>query len=170
MTAEEKYYQKITLDFITSLVKEEVLKHGYYKPTMIIEGTEGTVCLRIPVFSDTPAKSTQAMHVLGKGYAKSGEVGKMYQGFAMGKTLMSVHKDTELIKTLSSQGSNRKEVFVVSSLKIQGQVKSVKLFEIIRNDQGKLVDLQEFLPDIKEGEMPYIPFLEAFSEGLQMLS
>ncbi len=167
MTPEENNHPKLNFDYITGIVKEEVLKNGYYNPSMIIEGTKGALFRSIPVFSDTPVESMQAMRVAGRQEAKSGEVGQIYQGFVMGKAWMNMPKDSESIKTLPSQNPNCKEVFVVSRLKIQGQVKNVKLFEMIRNDQGKLVDLQEFLPSMKAGEMAYVPLLEAFYEGFQ---
>ncbi len=163
MTLQEKHNNEISFDDIARVAKETILRDGKHIPALIIEGTKKAVFRSIPVFPGT----AQFMHVVGRQEAKSGEVGDIRQVFFISEGWMSLPKDREISKIIPSQDPNRKEVLVVSRLKIQGQVKNIKLFELIRNDHGKLVDIQEFLPSTKESERAYIPFLEAFCEGFQ---
>jgi hypothetical protein len=168
MTFEKKHSHsdEISFDNITRSAKENTLRDGKHNSLVIIEGSKDLLFREIPVLP-ADVERTQFMRMAGNHEAKSGEAGHLRQVFLVSEGWISLPKEGELSNTLPSQDPNRKEVLVVSGLKIQGQVKNIKLFEMIRNDQGKLVDLQAFLPGIKEGEMDHVFLLEAFYEGFQ---
>ncbi len=67
-----------------------------------------------------------------------------------------------------SQDPNRKEVLIVSGLRVEDQLKGLRLYEMRRNFRGKLTDLDEVKPGEGKSGTVDVPLLDAFVEGFQI--
>ena len=81
---------------------------------------------------------------------------------------MSVANEGKLPENRPSQDPNRKEVLIISGLQLNGLKKSLRLFEMVRNQGKQVVDLPELLaPHGEEGDIE-IPLLDAFAQGFRL--
>ena len=81
---------------------------------------------------------------------------------------MSQPSEDQTIYVRPSQDPNRKEVLIISAIQIKEHKKQMKVFEILRDSDQKVVGLEEFMPDEeKKDESVEVPLLDAFVHGFQ---
>ena len=80
-------------------------------------------------------------------------------------SVASIEKPAEI---MPSQDPKRKEVLIVSGMQMKGHKGQLKLFEMVRDSEERVVRLEDFLPDEKKDESVEIPLLEAFVDGYRM--
>lgn len=164
----ERPYNPITLEEIISNAKEIMLRDGNHVPVLIVEADSKVVAGQIPDMPPTHGERMELMHFLGEAAARSGRVGQLQQVFMVTEGWMSqVHED-KAKKIRPSQDPNRKEVLIISAMQVPQRKKQMEVFEILRDDNQKVIGFEEFLPDKeKKDESIDIPLVEAFVQGFQ---
>jgi len=166
--SENKVQNRIDFEELTRFTKEVVLKDGGHIPMVIVEGSRQTIVGYIPPVLETHEERMQFMNTAGSYLANNREIGILQQVFFIGEGWVSLGRDGKPPKVSPSQDPNRKEVLIISSVEIENDRKNLKLFEMIRNQNGELVELQELQPDEGDRDIVEIPLLDAFIEGFEL--
>jgi hypothetical protein len=162
---EDKY--RINFEDVASKAKEVALHDGKHVPILIVEGSKSLIVSQIQDMPETHGERVELMRFFGQAAAKSGRVGRLEQVFFISEGWMSVANEGKLPENRPSQDPNRKEVLIISGLELKGLKKSLKLFEMVRNENKQVVDLPELSsPQGKEGAIE-IPLLDAFAQGFR---
>jgi len=169
MSPERKRHANDELNFedIAQVAVETTLKDGLHVPLIIMDGSKDRIFGSVPEMPGTHGERLQFLHTIGQLAAESGKVGKLRQVFFISEAWMSMPQDGQVPTIRPANDPNRKEVLIISGLKIEGQVKHLKLFEMLRAADGILVGLQEVMPGEKENGEIDIPLLEEFQKGFQ---
>jgi hypothetical protein len=160
-------YDSISFEDVARLAKETTLRDGVHVPLLVMNGTRQMVYGAMPELPDTHHARMQFMYGAGHFAGESGGVGQLKQVFFISEAWMSVPNDGNPPKMRPSEDPNRKEVLIIQGFQIQEGTKHLKLFEMIRNRKGHLVDLKDWEPQEKENGVIDIPLLEAFSNGFR---
>ena len=164
----ERKQNPITLEEIISNAKDIMFRDGNHAPMLIIEGGKNLVAGPIPDLPETHKERLELMRSLGQTTAKSGSVDHLQQVFMVTEGWMSVASEDQPAERRPSQDPNKKEVLIISAIQMKEHKKQMKVFEILRDSNEQVVDLQEFLPDEKKKyKSVEIPLLDAFVQGFQ---
>lgn len=164
----ERNQNPLTLEQIISNAKEIMLRDGNHVPMLIVEGRKSLVAGPIPDLPETHKERVELMRSLGQASAKSGRVDHLQQVFMVSEGWMSVASEDQPVEIRPSQDPNKKEVLIISAIRMKERKKQMKVFEILRDSNEQVVDLQEFLPDEKKKDKSVeIPLLDAFVQGFQ---
>src|SRR5688572_10646540 len=163
----EQEHDHITLEEIISNAKEIMLRDGNHVPVLIVESGKSLVAGQIPDLPATHGERLQLMGFLGQAAAKSGRVDQLQQVFMVSEGWMSTPSRDESAQLRPSQDPNRKEVLIISAVQVRDRKNHLKLFEVLRDDNEKVVRLEEFLSEEKK-ESVEVPLLDAFVQGFQM--
>jgi hypothetical protein len=161
----DKKPQELTLEIVCQMAKETALRDGYHLPTLIADGHSQTVIVQITDMLSTHEARTGQMFMVGYRVANEGLVGILKQVFFISEDWMSTVRAAEDLRQMPSQDPKRKEVLMISGLKLNETEGRVRMYEMIRDSVGTLTDLRAF-PD--EGETPGVvasPLLDAYLLG-----
>jgi len=164
----ERSQHRISFEEIISNAKEVTLRDGYHVPIVVMDGSKGLSVAQFQEISETHGGRMEVMRFLGQAAARDGRVGQLRQVFLISEAWMSRADKGNPPTLRPSQDPNRKEVLIVSALQIEGRSKQLKLFEMRRNEQQRVIGLTEIEPDSKKGTSIEIPLLEAFVQGYQI--
>lgn|SRR5574341_1174186 len=164
----ERGKYRITFHEITSKAKELMLQDGQHVPILVIEGSKSLSVNLIHEMPETHGERLELLRFIGQVAAKDGRFGQLRQVFLISEGWMSASSEGRPPEMRPSQDPNRKEVLIISGLKIEGLRKSLKLFEMVRNQNKQVVDLPEILPPKETDGTVEIPLLEAFAQGFQL--
>lgn len=156
----------LTLDDIVSLAQETTLANGGHVPALIVEGSRQTVAVALDTVGPTFTDRQEQMLFAGLALARSGEVGVLQQVFFISEGWMSIAAEDKPIETLPSQDPQRKEILMISGLALPTRTAEIVIFEMKRDDAGKLTALEQVQTAFpqKEGRVE-APLLEAFAIG-----
>lgn len=164
----ERGQYKTSFEDITEKAKEITLQDGEHVPVLIVEGSKSLIVSQIQAMPDTHGERLELMRFIGQLAAKSGKVGKLEQVFFISEGWMSTASKDQPHDTRPSKDPARKEVLIISGLQLNGLKKSLRLFEMVRNQSKQVVALPELLtPQGREGEVE-IPLLDAFAHGFRL--
>jgi hypothetical protein len=117
---------------------------------------------------DTHGKRLELMRRFGAAAARNGGVGRLDQVFFVSEGWMSVATKERPPDLRPSQDPDRKEVLIISGLEVRGRRKSLRIFEMVRNQDKRVVDLQELVPPGEPDRAIEIPLLDAFAQGFEI--
>lgn len=157
----------ISLEEFIPLAAEILLRNGEVIPTVIMEANGDLAVGQIPDMPATHRERAELMRYLGEEAAKSGKVGQLEQVFMVTEGWMSEESEDKPAKVRPSDDPDRIEVLIVSAIQVKEQKKLLKILEILRDRNKKVVGLKEFLPDKEKEATVEIPLLEAFVQGFQ---
>ena len=164
----ERDQNHISIEEIISNAKEIMLRDGNHVPMLIVQGGKSLVAGQIPDLPETHKERVELMRSLGQAAAKIGRVDHLQQVFMVSEGWLSVASEDQPAERRPSQDPNKKEVLIISSMQIKQRKKQMKVFEIRRDSNEHVVDLEEFLPDEKKKDLSAeIPLLDAFVQGFQ---
>jgi hypothetical protein len=161
----DKY--RISFEEVTSNAKEIMRKDGHHVPILIVEGSKNFIVSQIQDIPETHGERVELMRFFGMAAAKSGRIGRLEQVFFISEGWMSVASEGKLPENRPSHDPNRKEVLIVSGLELKELKKSLKLFEMVRNENKQIVDLPELSSPQGKDEAIEIPLLDAFAQGFR---
>jgi hypothetical protein len=162
----ERDQSHLAIEDIIRIAKETALKRGGHLPTVIVEGSKKSGILVLEEFPKTHEEKVYRMFSMGLVMAKSDEVGDLTQIYFISEGWMSNVDEGKLINTMPSLDPNRKEVLIVSTISVEAHQSGIAIYEMIRNPNGKLIELQELSPPITDGEGNVeSPLLDAFVDG-----
>jgi hypothetical protein len=158
----------ITLEEVISNAKEILLRDGNHVPVLIVEGSKSLVAGQIPDLPATHGERLEMMHLLGQAAARSGRIDRLQQIFMVSEGWMSEPSEDKPTDMPSSQDPDRKEVLIISVIQVKESRKNLKIFEIIRDSDEKVLDIKEFLSaKEKKDEAVDVPLLDAFVHGFR---
>jgi hypothetical protein len=166
MSPERNRYQ-ISFEEVITNAKEIIRKDGHHVPVLIVEGSKNFIVSQIRDMPETHGERVELMRFFGMAAAKSGRIGRLEQVFFISECWMSVASEGKLPELRPSQDPQRKEVLIISGLKLEGLKKSLKLFEMVRKQDKQVVDLPELSSPQGKDEVIEIPLLDAFAQGFR---
>lgn len=168
MSPERNRSPQVNFDEIVRLAKETILREGKHGTMLFIQGDKNTRITGFGIFPDTHEGRIAMMQAAGRSAALGGEIGRLRQVFMISEGWMSMVMEGKPPNVRPSQDPNRKEVLIVSGLRVEDQLKGLRLYEMRRNFRGKLTDLDEVKPGEGKSGTVDVPLLDAFVEGFQI--
>ncbi len=151
------------VDQIIQLAKKLILEMGYHEPILFIKGSKTNVVLNFKEFGDTSDKRERAMLNAGANLAYKDNVGELEALVFVDEAWMGTN-----INIQPSKDPNRIEVLLINTLDTATQEESLIMFEMVRNQKGKIIDLkQNSLPEEGSAEGILLP---AFQKGYKLIS
>jgi hypothetical protein len=164
----ERDQAHITFEEVISNAKEILFRDAHLVPVLIVEGSKSLLTGQIPDLPPTHGERVELMRLLGQAAAMSGRVDQLRQVFMITEGWMSEPSEDKPTDMRPSQDPDRKEVLIISAIEMKEHKKNLKIFEIIRDSDEKVLDLEEFLPDKeKKDDAVDVPLLDAFVQGFQ---
>jgi len=167
MSPERNQY-RISFDEIVANAKEITLKDGHHVPILIVEGSKDLLTSQISEMPETHGERMQLMRFLGQAAAKSGMVGNLEQVFFISEGWMSTASQDKPPNIRPSVDPNRKEVLIISGLRVKDSRKNIRLFEMARDQNKQIVSLEQLLPPQEKDGRIEVPLLEAFAQGFKL--
>ena len=158
----------MSLESIAAFARETALKENGHAPMLFAEGDKGLV---VALFEQPPALfelRLLAMYSAGLTMAQRGEVGILHQVFFISEAWMSVGDKPDEEPVRPAEDPDRKEVLIVYETRMQDRGSDVVIFEIARDEEEAIADLQEFKPPETGKEEVQSPLLDAFIAGYLM--
>ena len=151
------------------MAKEAALTQGGHVPMIIIEGGSQSVIGQIANLPRTHQGRLQVLFATGAALAQSGDVATLRQVFFISEGWMSSAKKGGAIEAPPSQDPNRKEVLIISSSSdVHARRASLVVFEMLRDGEGQLVELEQLHTVEDEDLRVASPLLNAFVEGFRL--
>ena len=154
-----------TIEQVASTATEILLRDGYHVPMVIADGDRDTAIIQIVDLGRTFQERQRQMFQIGFALAQTGAVGVLQQAFHVSEAWLSVSKSGQEPHYPPSQDPNRKEALVVFGLNVQTVQTEVRVWEMIRDQAGKLTDLKAFDSAAAQAESP---LLNAFVAGFAL--
>ncbi len=167
MSPERRGKYQVSFEEIISNAKELTLRDGHHVPILIVEGSRNYLINTFREMPDTHQARAQLMDLMGRTVAKNSRIGRLRQVFLISEGWMSKGSKENPPKMRPSEDPERMEVLIVSGLQIEGNKKSLMLFEMLRDNQKRLVELREFKPPEEKVKEIEVPLLDAFTRGFQ---
>lgn len=154
-----------TLEEVTRVAREILLRDGKHIPTVIADGGMQPVGIQLLDIASTHEDRIQQMFSVGFMLAESGVVGELHQVFFIMEAWMSTGRSGKLPQQPPSQDPQRKEVLVIAILKVHEREQGGVALEMIRNQEGHLTGAEELQIGEKGDLQAYSPLLSAFAAG-----
>jgi hypothetical protein len=158
----------ITLEQVTRLAQESLLRQGSHPPTLTVDGFKNPIVIQMERLAPTYEARLQQMYITGQALSHEGTAGKLRGVYFITEAWLSQARDGELPGMRPSQDPQRKEVLIVSGLSgLIGHRRQVHLaiFEMLRDEQGALRETRDYtFPDDPE-LVADTPLLDAFLTG-----
>jgi hypothetical protein len=159
---------QLTLKVVTRFAKEVTLRDGRCAPTLIVEGSHGALTGQIAEFPKTHTEKVRRMREAGFELGQTGQVGALWQVFFMSESWMSGAEGDTPSNLPPSQDPNRKEMLLVFHVALKENQTAFSGCEMIRNTEGRLVALRDFLFSKEEVTDFESPLTEAFVAGFRL--
>jgi len=164
----ERAQHQINWEEIIFLAQETILRCGRHVPTLIVEGSQKMARGQIQDLPETHGERLELMRFLGQSAAKDGNIDKLHEVFMIFEGWLSAEGEDKPAEARPAQDPKRKEVLIISGLQMKERKKLLKIFEILREKDHKIVGFEECLSDEKQQEATVeVPLLEAFVHGFQ---
>lgn len=140
----ERSFQIDEFEQIVERAKKLTLMDGGHVPILIAAGSRTRSIYNFSVMPDTHDERFLLMQSAGRYLAEHGKIGRLRQVFFISEGWMSMASRDKPPQMRPSEDPSRKEVLIVSGLDIEGQKKYMQLFEMVRDQNKKIVELPEF--------------------------
>lgn len=165
MATPERENHRTTLEFVVSGAKETLLREGIHTPTLIVEGSSNLITGKLPDMPEKHGAKREYMRSLGQLTAKNGRVGELRQIFFVSEGWICATNEEASGNVLPSQDPNRKEVLIVCNMQIQENHKYLKMFEILRDNESRIVGFSGSITDSIQDVSFDTPLEDAFVSG-----
>ncbi len=156
----------LTIEQVAAIAKETILRDGYHIPMMLVDGSKNHVAIQITEVGDTFEERQRQMFQAGFALAQENVIGSLEQVFFVTEAWMSAGTQDKEPVYPPSQDPNRKEILFISCLNVLTRENEALTFEMIRDAEGKLVELTQ-LQRSTEAESPLLnAFVVGFAMGL----
>lgn len=160
----DKRFPTLSFEQVTQLARDILLQQGSHLPTLIVEGHNQMVVSHLTPLEDTHEGRAQQMFSAGYVLAEANMIGALTQVFFVCEAWMSFAIDGKIPTSLPSEDPSRKEVLMISNLKVQEQRGKVAIFEMLRNEAGDVTEIREFQEHLTATHADS-PLLMAFMYG-----
>jgi hypothetical protein len=161
----ERKPTNFNFELIKNSALELILRDGSHPPILIAQGSIGAV---IGFPQQLPATADERLKWMwGSGFENASDprLGNLEEIFFVGEGWMSEVRDGKMPESSPSKDPQRKEILMVSSLKVGSQMANLAIYEMVRDELGNLTDLVEIEMDAEEGARSYNRFLAVFLMG-----
>ncbi len=155
----------LTLDEVTRRASAVALKHQNHQPTLIAEGSKKTIITQVIPLGETAERRRYQLFITGLALARSAEVGVLAQAFFISEAWMSESPDFNWPDLTPAQDPKRKEVLLISQLKVLTHEPAATILEMVRNSEGQLIELKALPSDDEVEQQVESPLLNAFIHG-----
>ena len=154
------------LEYISNIARKTTLANGHHAPTLIVVGEMKGEIIQLQ-FEDADSNARQSlMKVIGMDMAMQKRLGELRRLFLVTEGwLEKQEKPLEEI-TPPPDDLNRIEILVIAKLDLPTNQAAMKIYEMLRGEDGGLRELVQVDLDEPEGKTrAYL--LEKFAEGYQ---
>ncbi len=154
-----------SLEFITRHAKELTLRDGFHVPTLFAIGSASALAGELEEMPDTHFARVRLMHCTGQFLGERDALGALQQVIFITEAWMHVFpRDAETGRP--ERDSSRIEVLCIARLTLPEEGQDLVLLQMLRDETGDLVDLQDYeLGDESGEERADSPLLRAFASG-----
>jgi hypothetical protein len=164
----ERSQPPITLEEIISNAKEIMMREGKHVPVLIMEADNKVVAGQIPDMPPTHGERVELMRFLGQAAAKSGRINHLQQVFMVAEGWMSEPREEDGKLIRPSEDPHKREVLIVSAIQMKEGKIHLKVYEVVRDQDGQVTVMEEFVPETSEEASVEVPLLDAFVQGFQI--
>jgi hypothetical protein len=164
----ERNQYRISFEDLAAHAKEITIQDGHHVAVLIVEGSRRLAVSHIQEMPETHGERLQLMQLFGQAAAESGKFGRLEQIFFVSEGWMSVSVKEKPPSARPSQDPDRREVLIISGLELKGRSKQLKIFEMVRDQEERVVDLAELSPPTDASGTIEIPLLDAFALGFRL--
>ncbi len=159
--------EPLAIDLIASQAREMTLREGWHVPTLIAVGTTSTIGGAFDEMPDTHGERVRMMYAAGQAMGEDDVVGALRQVVFITEGWLRVVPREEALEQLA-EDADRIEVLCVARMTVPDKRHELVLLQMMRDDDGRLVDLPEyqFGDDGADGRTDS-PLLKAFVAGYQ---
>jgi hypothetical protein len=157
----------LPLDAVVRTATAVTLRDGYHVPTLIAEGDRHSIVTQLRPLAPSSEERAQQLYALGAILAETGELGVLQQVFFITEAWLSLATPEHPPHFPPSQDPQRTEILVISRMGMQPPQTEAVIFEMQRNEEGALVNLENLDKQISP-EQPgsaESPLLIAFAIG-----
>lgn len=154
---------------ISQIAQEVALAHGAHVPTLIVLGERGSTAVQVSAQTDTHQARAALMKVIGYKLADVGNIGPLKQVCLVNEGWVSMASEEAAPDMVASKDLQRKEALIVAMIDLQANQTRMRLFEMVRDAEGKLIDLPPLDLGPPDSEVKAF-LLEKFVDGYQKLS
>jgi hypothetical protein len=133
----------------------------------MVDGAKRMIVLQLEAVAPTYEERLVQMALTGAAVAQTEDVGTLQQVFFVTEAWMSEVQQGKIPSNPPSQDPNRKEILTISQLEVYKRKSSLAIVEMIRDQEGKLVELRPMEHLVGE-EQVESPLLEAFAYGFKI--
>lgn len=134
----------LSLEAVAQVASAVMMQDGYHRPTVIAEGDRERVVAQINPMAPTAEGRAQQLFALGAVLAEQGDLGVLYQVFFITEAWMSLARADEEPVVPPSEDPDRTEILLIARLIVHPPQQEVAVFEMQRDEQGQLRELQHF--------------------------
>ncbi|GIK65287.1 MAG: hypothetical protein BroJett018_30810 [Chloroflexota bacterium] len=160
----DKRLPTLSFEQVAQLAREILLQQGSHLPTLIVEGHNQMVVSHLTPLEDTHEGRAQQMFSAGYVLAEANVIGVLKQVFFVCEAWMSFATEGKMPTLPPSEDPSRKEVLMISNLKVQEQTGKVAILEMLRNEAGDVTEIREFQEHLMATHADS-PLLTAFIHG-----
>jgi hypothetical protein len=150
-------------DDILATAKEAVLRFGYFKPSLFVEGTNGRVFTHLP-FGESNDERVWIMTQAGMKLAKDGKLGDVERVIFVTEAWVGPARERYVPP---SQDPDRMEVLLFNVLDAETNTQYLEMYSCVRNGQQEITDLK-FVPMPEKGKTVDGNLLPAFLTGFRL--
>ena len=157
----------LTLHKVAESAKEILLAEGKYAPMLLVEGSKQTLAIDLEELPESMTKRARQLIVAGFAVARDYNLGELQQAFFVSEGWMSLPDEGIMLDVPPSQDPNRREVLMISHLKMPDFQMAANIIELLRDGNGILRELRDYRPPMGGEESIFNPLLLAFAAGYQ---
>lgn len=132
-----------TLEIVTQLARESLLRDGNHVPTLIAQGSLNFIVAGLEDLDNTHEGRVRQMGFVGFALGQRDEIGTLEQVYFISEAWMSTGKG-KMPDHPPSEDPSRKEVLIIYGLSVKEREAELVLLEMIRDRGGQLIEIKEF--------------------------
>lgn len=144
------------MDKFKQLTKAYALETGMCAPTIFVEGAKGKLVTNPLAGADSSEERIVIMFLTGERVSREKYVGELKQVCFVSEGWMAVPHDGNFVQP--SKDPDRIETILFSSLLVEENKQVLEILKMVRDQNGKLIDLLEFsMPKAVEVQSDLLP-------------
>lgn len=157
--------EKFTIEDVVASAKEATLLAGGHQPTIVVEGSQQHAILTIEQLADTHEGRVDQIAMAGWLVGSASSIGVLEQVFLVTEAWVSHREEGKEPVLPPSADPQRKEVLIIASYNISEDKTDMRMLEMIRDKEDKLIDLIPHPVSMESGASVQAPLLMAFVQG-----
>ena len=164
--------EELTFEVVVAAAKETLLVNGTYPPLLVIKGKPHAIGIDVD-FPPHSQRRHEMMYVIGVSTALTGVVDDVSEMFLISEAWMSDVEPGQHWIPKPSQDPKRREVLIISSVRLHDRQQRAVVIEMLRDSAGTLRELRDvsFETDSPLAESPLLnAFVDGYTQGRASLN